>query len=60
MEVRKMLLGMGMGRGTRHVWRWILPRWEARHQQALAVASLERPRHTNLDEIMPWEASLPE
>ncbi len=41
---------MGMGRGTRCVWRWILPLWQARHPWAQVVTSLERPRHTNLDE----------
>ncbi len=49
----------GMGRGTRRVWRWILPCWQARHPRAQAVTSLERPRHTNLDEIIRWDASLP-
>ncbi len=50
---------MGMGRGTRRVWWWILPRWQARHLRAQAVTSLERPRYTNLDEIIRREASLP-
>jgi hypothetical protein len=30
--------------GTRRVWRWILPRWQARHPWAQAVTSLERLR----------------
>jgi hypothetical protein len=51
---------MGMGRRTRRVWRWILPRWQARHPRAQAVMSLERPRHTNLNEIIRREASLRE
>jgi hypothetical protein len=29
-----------------------LTRWQARHLQAQVVTSLERPRHTNLDEII--------
>ncbi len=30
----------------------VLPRWQARHPQAQAVMSLDKPRHTNLDEII--------
>jgi hypothetical protein len=58
MEVRKTLLGDGMGWGTRRVWQWILPRWQARHPRAQAVTLLERLHHPNLDEIIRWEASL--
>jgi hypothetical protein len=43
---------MGMGWGARHVWWWILPRWQARHPRAQAVTFLESPRHTNLDKMI--------
>ncbi len=59
MKVRKTPLWDRDGLGARRVWQWILPLWQARHPRAQAVTSLERPRHTNLDEIIQWEASLP-
>jgi hypothetical protein len=50
MQVRKNTVGMGWG--TRRVWQWILPCWQASHWQVQAVMSLDSPHHPNLNEII--------
>jgi hypothetical protein len=59
MLVRKTPLTDGDGERDQVCVGWILPCWQARHPWAQLVTSLERSHHTNLDEIIQREASLP-
>ncbi len=49
---KNVIVGQGWAEGARHAWRWILPRWQARHSRVQAVMLLDNPCHTNLDEII--------
>ncbi len=51
--------GMMMYCGSKRAWRWVLDCWQLRQDLAQVLMSLERPRQTNLEEIICWEASLP-
>jgi hypothetical protein len=50
---------MAMCCGSKQVWRRVLDCWQWRQDLTQVLTVLERPRKTNLEEIICQEASLP-